>query len=85
MQELKTIQDIINVLEDMKVMTGRIGHYEIDMANLLIESLQKMEIFTKDDMHLAFYQGSRILYDNNSLDYLENYKKFMKRHYHLDV
>lgn len=85
MQKLKTIQDIINVLEDMKVMTGRMGCYETDMVNLIIDSLQKMEIFTKDDMHLAFYQGSRILYDNNSLEYLENYKKFMKKHYHLDV
>lgn len=85
MQELKTIQDIINVLEDMKVMTGRMGRYETDMANLIIESLQKMEIFTEQDMHLAFFKGSRILYENNSLEYLENYKKFMKEQYSIDL
>ncbi|MBQ9260345.1 MAG: hypothetical protein IJ187_10950 [Neisseriaceae bacterium] len=81
MKELDNTQEIINVLKDLKVTTGRMGRYETDMVNLIIKSLQKMKIFTEQDMHLAFFRGSRILYDNNSLEYLENYKKFMKEQY----
>lgn len=85
MQELKTVQDIVDALEDLKVATGRMGRYEADMIDLVIKSLERMKTFTEQDMQLAFFKGSRILYENNSLEYLDNYKKFMKEQYGLDL
>lgn len=86
MEKFKTILQVIDALEQMKEKTGRFGSYETDMTNHIIDSLKEMEfVFTKEDMHLAFYKGSRILYDNNSTEYLNNYKKFMQDEYEIKV
>ena len=81
---MKNATELINILEDLKVMTGRMGSYELSTINLLIDELKKSPLFTLNDMELAFYKGSRILADNHSLDYLENFEKFMKNNYNID-
>lgn len=66
-------------------MTGRMGQYETDMIGSVITDLTQLELYTLKDMELAFYQGSRILADNHSLNYLDNYQAFMKKHYHINL
>ena len=81
---MKNVHEIIGILEDLKVMTGRMGSYELSNVDNLIAELEQTPLFTYKDMEFAFYKGSRILSDNQSLDYLENFEKFMKNHYNID-
>lgn len=85
MQQLKSIQDIINTLEDMKVMTGRMGKYETDTTNLIIENLKNLRFFTEKDMYIAFLKGYKNLNGSNPLNCLDDYKKFMYEQYGINL
>lgn len=78
---MKSSKEITEKMEDLSTMSGRFGNYETETLNVIIEELAQTPLFTLADMQLAFLKGSLILSENNSLDYLENFKKFMKDEY----
>ncbi len=80
---MQSSKAIIEKLEDLLTTTGRFGNYETSMVNTIIDDLAQTPLFTLADMELAFFKGSRILCENNSLDYLENFEKFMKNQYNI--
>lgn len=82
---MREIDELIELLKEMKEMTGRMGNYELYITNTLISKLEKMECYSRSDMELSFLNGSKILYDSNTLEYKDKYKKFMQKQYGVSI
>lgn len=82
---MNAIEEIIEMLEEMKIMTGRMGRYELDTTEAIILKLKNIELYSRSDMELSFFKGSRILSDNNSLDHTSEYQKFMQEDFNVKL